>query len=233
MIPEQSTANITSGKSTSARIYETLRQMILTQELKPGERLVEAKIASILHVSITPVRQAFSFLTAQGLLTAFPYRGTYVTILSRENATDLMNTRKVLEPVVATMAFSNLTSADAEYLTKLCELSDISIQMGNLVESIEYDVRFHEFFFEKSNSPLMLELWKVLRNRIIFFQCISRSKCQADVPSLVKRHEGIIQAVRNLDQAALTEAIVQHLETTLRLSALPDASQINYSDTES
>jgi len=228
MTPEQSIGNFSAGKSTSARIYETLRQMILTQELKPGERLVEAKIANILHVSITPVRQAFSFLSAQGLLTVFPYRGTYVTIMSQESANDLMNTRKVLEPVVADMAFPHLASTDADYLTKLCELSDISEQMGNLVESIEYDVRFHEFFFEKSRSPLMMDLWGLLRNRIIFFQCINRSKCHVDVPSLVNRHAKIIDAVRRLDKEALSNAIIQHLDTTLRLAVLPLEADIDY-----
>lgn len=230
MLTGSSPMDLMSTKSTGSRIYETLRNMILTQELKPGERLVEAKIASLLNVSITPVRQAFSFLATQGLLTVFPYRGTYVTILTQESAQDLMNVRKALEPVAASMAFSGISYSDADYLTKLCELADLSRSMGELVESIEYDVRFHEYFFQKSNSQLMLELWNVLRNRLIFLQCIMRPNCEVKMPSLVLRHKEMIEAVRALDLPLLQASIIKHLDTTLRNAQLPLAADIHYGE---
>ena len=72
--------------SVSCRICETIREKILTGEFKPGQRMVEAKVAKSFGVSITPVREAFSTLVKQGLLTTFPYCGTYVTILTYEYA---------------------------------------------------------------------------------------------------------------------------------------------------
>lgn len=230
MYPGSSSLDLTSSKSTGSRIYDTLRKMILVQDLKQGERLVEAKIASLLNVSITPVRQAFSFLATQGLLTAFPYRGTYVTILTQEFAQDLMNVRKALEPVAASMSFASMSYSDADYLTKLCELADLSRSMGELIESIEYDIRFHEYFFQKSDSQLMLELWNVLRNRLIFLQCIMRPNCEADEPSLVLRHKEMIEAVRALDLPSLQAAIIRHLDTTLRNAHLPLAADVHYGD---
>ena len=74
----------------------------------------------------------------------------------------------------------------------------------------------------------MMDLWGLLRNRIIFFQCINRSKCHVDVPSLVNRHAKIIDAVRRLDKEALSNAIIQHLDTTLRLAVLPLEADIDY-----
>lgn len=66
-------------RSTSEFVYNTIRQAILTNEIPAGSRLVEAKTSKDLNVSITPVREAFARLANQGLLTVFPYKGTYVT----------------------------------------------------------------------------------------------------------------------------------------------------------
>ena len=87
--------------SVSCRICETIREKILTGEFKPGQRMVEAKVAKSFGVSITPVREAFSTLVKQGLLTTFPYCGTYVTILTYEYAYDLIFVRKALETAAA------------------------------------------------------------------------------------------------------------------------------------
>ncbi|MGI5962954.1 MAG: GntR family transcriptional regulator [Lawsonibacter sp.] len=228
MFSKEVTASFSADRSTSGRVFEILRRMILTQELKPGERLVEAKIAKALQVSITPVRQAFASLSAQGLLTVFPYRGTYVTILTKEYAMDLFNVRAALEPKVVRMAFPHLKAEDADYLAQQCELSDECNRNEDFLSSIEYDILFHEFFFQKCGNALMYEIWNLIKNRVTFFQCISRHNCQAETPLLVTRHGEIIDAVRRMDEDALADAMTRHLFTTLARAMPPSADSVVY-----
>lgn len=56
-------------------VFNTLRQAILTGELKPGERLMEIHLANRLGVSRTPVREAIRKLELEGLVTMIPRRG--------------------------------------------------------------------------------------------------------------------------------------------------------------
>lgn len=214
--------------SVSCRICETIREKILTGEFKPGHRMVEAKVAKSFGVSITPVREAFSTLVKQGLLTTFPYCGTYVTILTYEYAYDLIFVRKALETAAAKLAFEHLEPGDAEHLSNLCRLADEKNLSGDHLASIEYDIQFHEFFFHKANNTLLCEIWDITKSRIAFFQSITRPNCQATTPLLVDRHHEIIEAIRVMDLEALCSAICNHLDTSVRRAMLPSSADIVY-----
>ena len=57
------------------RVYERVRDEIVSGALRPGEQLVEARIAADLGVSKTPVREALIRLQRDGLVEIEPYRG--------------------------------------------------------------------------------------------------------------------------------------------------------------
>ena len=53
-------------------VFKTLRNAIIHGELKPGERLMEEKLAKSLEVSRTPVREAIRMLELEGLAETLP-----------------------------------------------------------------------------------------------------------------------------------------------------------------
>ena len=215
-------------KSISEQLYETLRTEIISGNLKPGERVVEAEIAKKYGVSNTPVREAFSLLCAQGLLTTFPYCGTYVTVLSVEDARELTDFRIFMEAEAAAKAFDDLTCADADYLESLCIKADEMHALGDDVQSIEYDIQFHEYLLKKCGSKLILEIWGLLRNRVALFQLMTRPYNEATIPLLIDRHRGIIEAIRNKDLSALQKALTDHLKVSLTRGGLTASKEIVY-----
>src|SRR5687768_6485626 len=66
-----------------------LRAAIYAGQFVPGERLVEQTIAASLNVSRGPVREALSQLEQEGLVTSQPNRGTFVTIITREDIEEI------------------------------------------------------------------------------------------------------------------------------------------------
>jgi len=215
------------GRSTADRVGEILRQAIIGRVFEAGERLVEAKIAQDLDVSITPVRQAFANLATQGLLTVFPYKGTYVTILTRESMDDLMLIRGEVEMLATERSFKNLKSEDAKQLMNLSKLSDYYLQAGELYQSIHYDRLFHEFFVAKADSPLLMEMWNLIKNRIEYSQTFTK---RVDPPEdyIQRRHGDIIKAVEAMDRAALEKAVQCHIATAMRMVEFPQAADIQY-----
>ena len=71
-------------------VFKTLRQSILTGELKPGERLMEIHLAEKLGVSRTPIREAIRKLELEGLVTMIPRRGAEVAKISEKNLKDVL-----------------------------------------------------------------------------------------------------------------------------------------------
>ncbi|MGI6029070.1 MAG: GntR family transcriptional regulator [Candidatus Heteroscillospira sp.] len=216
-----------NGRSTADRACSTIHEAIIEGILKPGERLVEAKIAKELGISITPIRQAFSVLANQGLLTVFPYKGTYVTILTKELIDDLKFARLNLENLAIGKAFPNIVAADAKQLRNFCKLSDFHFQNNELAQAIYYDLQLHEFFICKSQSPILLEMWTMLKPRIEYYQTLSKAGTQ-DENYMQWRHMEIVKAVENMDFQMLQTAMRSHLETSFQIINFPYTADIVY-----
>ena len=199
-------------RSTAERVCENLRESILNKKLIPGERLVEAKIAQAMGVSITPVRQAIQTLSTQGLLTVFPYKGTYVTHVTKEYVEDVQRAREMLETAASELALKNLTDADAETMEALCRKEDQSYQSGDIYWSIRYDTRVHQLLIRRSGSRLFLDMWEILKRRMEVVQAYTKVGNHPDGHYLW-RHQAIIDAVRAKDAGALKEALVYHIRT--------------------
>ena len=202
------------GRSTADRVCEILRQAIIGRVFEQGDRLVEAKIAQELNVSITPIRQAFSTLANQGLLTIFPYKGTYVTIITKEFVDDLAFMRQKIESLAAV-------------LMNYCKLSDYYFQSGNLYQAIHHDCMFHEFFFTKAGSPMLMEMWTLIKSRVEYVQTYTKGTFQPD-DYLQVRHGAMIKAVREMDKEAFMLALSMHLASTTQIIAFPKNQEIQY-----
>jgi len=67
------------------RLYLTVKQMILDQQLVPGQKLVQEKLATELGVSRSPLLKALQRLESELLVESFPRRGMYVKQLAPDN----------------------------------------------------------------------------------------------------------------------------------------------------
>ena len=72
-------------------VFNTLRQAILTGELKPGERLMEIHLADRLGVSRTPIREAMRKLELEGLVVMIPRKGAQVARITEKNLKDVLS----------------------------------------------------------------------------------------------------------------------------------------------
>ena len=102
-------------------VFNTLRQGILTGELKPGERLMEIHLADRLGVSRTPIREAIRMLELEGLVTMIPRRGAEVSRISRQDIRDVLEVRLVLDSLATKLACKRITEDQKEELKKAAE----------------------------------------------------------------------------------------------------------------
>ena len=74
-------------------VFRTLRQAILRGELKPGERLMEIRLANQLGVSRTPIREAIRMLELDGLVIMVPRKGAQVAQITEKDLNDVLEVR--------------------------------------------------------------------------------------------------------------------------------------------
>lgn len=130
---DNSNSNSDEKISMSEKVYMKLKDDILENKLKPGEKLVEEDLANEFKVSRTPVREALKQLDQDGLVTYYPRRGSVVSELSLKDAKELYDVREVLEGLAIKQICLNIDSKG------ICILENIIAQMDKAIEYNNYE----------------------------------------------------------------------------------------------
>ncbi len=199
-------------------VHENLTQAIARGHFKPGERIVESRVARELGVSQTVVREALRELEATGLVVYSTNRGCVVRKLERSDIDEMYEMRALLEGEAARRAAERLTSDQIDELDKLVEEMDELAQAGETTAMIERDVRFHQIICEAADHRLLLRLWLSI-NPAIWTQFAVVGVLQLPPEVIAQRHQAVVDALRSGDPAEAQMVMVNHL---LELSELAD-----------
>lgn len=105
-------------KSLKEKVYEILKEMIISGKLKYNERIEEDVLATSLEVSRTPVREAINKLEQEGWINIIPRRGMFVSNVSLKEINDIFQVRLNIEPIILQMGFSNIPLNECQRLKK-------------------------------------------------------------------------------------------------------------------
>ena len=97
-------------------VFRTLRQAILTGEMKPGERLLEIHLANKLGVSRTPIREAIRMLELEGLVIMVPRRGAQVAQITEKSMSDVLEVRCALDELAVELACERISEEEKREL---------------------------------------------------------------------------------------------------------------------
>ncbi|MCB9962074.1 MAG: GntR family transcriptional regulator [Hyphomonas sp.] len=100
------------ARPLSEDAYERLEEMIVTMELAPGALVTEQELAQRLGLGRTPVREAVLRLSAEYLIEVMPRRGLRIPPIDVRQQLRLVETRRVLETLVASQAAERATRAE-------------------------------------------------------------------------------------------------------------------------
>src|SRR3954469_1508438 len=94
--------------------YTRVRRLILSGELEPGAVLPQASLAQTIGISTTPLREALRRLKQEGLVELDAHRDARVRPLDATEARDLLELRRTLDPLAASLAAQRRTEADVD-----------------------------------------------------------------------------------------------------------------------
>lgn len=118
----------------SEKAYQALHQDIVQWRLLPGLVLGEVELSERLGVSRTPIREALSRLTSEGLTTAKGGRGVVVTEVSLETVRELYELRETLEAKAAALAAERGDPSAFEQLQRNFAAARLSLAAGSSTE---------------------------------------------------------------------------------------------------
>ncbi|NIP43165.1 MAG: GntR family transcriptional regulator, partial [Aliifodinibius sp.] len=144
-----------------------LREAILLDIIKPGQRLIEQELAESMETSRGPVRDALKILETEGLVTREPHRGAFVTELKQEDVIEIYTLREVLERLALRYAIRNATDEQIDELAKIVEeMENLAQQDYDQIEATDLDMKFHYTLCKISGHQRVLNAWVSLSSQI-------------------------------------------------------------------
>lgn len=195
------------------RVLQALRRGITSGYLVGGTRLVQPRIAEALGVSTTPVREALRQLVAEGLVQRDGHGGVTVHELSRSELVEVYELRKLLEPIAVVRAAKEAPIAS---LVEAVELVTAMHHVEGAAVWSEINVRFHSVIEHAAGSPRLAAILRQLHALSSLY--VTHSLLSE--PERIRRgnaeHREILEAVIDQDTDAAADAVLRHLDGTLR-----------------
>ena len=128
--------------SLAHQSMDTLRELILTGALRPGERLNEVELAAALGASRAPLREAIQRLASQGLLTVVNGKGAFVKDFTAEDLGELYELRAALETHAVRVGAERSARQDLVALNSILDATEaVFLESGE--QSYPDDRDFH------------------------------------------------------------------------------------------
>jgi GntR family transcriptional regulator, rspAB operon transcriptional repressor len=193
------------------KVYKYVREAILSGEIGPNERLIEAKIAAEIGTSRTPVREALHSLEIEGLVESLPRIGYMVKAISDQEVVELWEIRFLIEGLAARWAMEKAGDRLIRELKKNIESSEKLVARGDISTIADVDAQFHEIIARLSGGKRLLELSQTLRRHALRYRIESMYLPNTALRA-IEGHRAILNAIESGDADAVTATLRRHLD---------------------
>ena len=212
-------------KTLVEQVYERILDAICEGVLPAGARVTQDELAARLEVSRQPVMSALGLLRQQGFLVEHGRRGLEVAPADRRHFDAIYEFRSVLEPWAAALAADRATPRQIERGRALVEQGKRVAAAGDAHATLQADIDFHNFIYEASGNPLVLESmqlhWQHLRRSM--GEVLQRPRFTEKV---WREHAAILDAIAAGDRKAASRLIAGHVrEASERVGAELEAAE--------
>ena len=203
--------NLDDYKPLRDVVFESMRDAIIAQVLRPGERLMEVQLAEEMGVSRTPVREAIRKLELEGFAIIVPRKGAYVASISVSDVHELYEIRVALETLACGLAAERATFEEIEAMEKALFGENSFLGSSNVFDTVKVDVGLHDMICRASRNERLQTTLNNLREQIYRTRAVV-----ASMPGIKKRsleqHRRIVEAIASRDSELARALMQEHVE---------------------
>jgi DNA-binding GntR family transcriptional regulator len=196
------------------KVYRQLKSMILDQNLKPGSKIYQEKLAEDLGISRTPLVNALKKLEQEHLVTAIPRKGFYARHFSKEEMINIFELREVLEGLAARRAAIRISGNQIQKLQNFFKEFKTFKDIGSVEKYAKEDRRFHNFLIEIGGDDLLssiLETYSVITSSyLVGF----RGGLVRPPQETIREHRAIIEAITKKNPEMAESIVRLHLKNS-------------------
>lgn len=214
-----------AGGSLTSRVQAAIEHMIMSGELRGGDKVNEINLSEKFGTSRGPLREACRALAQEGLLVAIPNRGVFVREIDLREALEVYDVRSALDELMGRLIAERATDAQVKELYSLIDTMDRAAGERDLELYYPTNLEFHNRLLAYANNQRLERLYKSLIKELHLF----RRKGLLQLGSMRisnEEHRQIVQTIEARDPIAAGVSMKSHvLAAKHRLLAAVEAER--------
>ncbi|MCM3716299.1 GntR family transcriptional regulator [Alkalihalobacillus oceani] len=206
---------MTDQSSSMQTLYTIIKQDIIDQDLKPGQRLPERELAERYNVSRTPIRQVLQQLSMEGLVEFIPYKGAFIKDLTIEDFKDITQLRAVLEKLAVEICCESTDKTVGEQLEHIISNQQKAIDEKDVKEYTHLDQEFHHAIVKASTNK-ELEKFIELLNQKSYLSRVRTLTLPGQMERSIEEHRDILKYILLKDKESAGKKAAAHVEDALQ-----------------
>lgn len=207
------TGNLSPVTSVIRRdaVLSQLRNAILTNRLKPGERIREVQLARDLGVSRPTLREAIYQLIHEGLLVQEPHKGVTVADIDAATITDIAVVRAALETIAAKAIATDKDDAAREKLRQVWITYDEAAASGDTVRENEAHMELHRTVWLASHNSMLERIWPIV-SASVNLALSTDIAARQDTERNRRMHRELVEAILYNRRRRIVSAVREHIQ---------------------
>ena len=197
-------------------VYEKIKELILTQEVKPGEILNERRLSEKLNVSRTPIREALKSLEKDDLVHYKPYVGAIVNEINQEDFKHIFQVRQSLELLAAEIAYDKMNNETIRKLESCMHEQDLLAKSAeaNMADFIKLDMDFHNIIVNVTGNNILRQFLWELRDKTYTLGINALKTGETRYIQTIQEHRNIVTAYKKNDLELIRVTMNEHIYNT-------------------
>lgn len=212
---------IQAPPSMATLAAEALRSMILSGELRPGDRVVENRLTEVLGVSRPPLREAMRVLEQEGLITQAPRRGATVTPLTLHDVYEIFTLRDELERLAIELGVPARSTELVQRCRDAYAVLERAAEEGDAAGVTERGFDFHLAVVGLAGHRRLEEAYRALALQMRLCMAMNRRarKTRETLRGDAQRHLRILECIEQDDADGAHRQLMDHGHRTFLLEA--------------
>ncbi len=185
---------------------------IIKGEYQPGQRLKEEEISARLDISRPPVREAFKFLEAEGLVMRKPRRGVFVSEMTAKDVWEAYTLKATLYEMATELALDNISDPQiAELESFVKKMEDCAFaEPVNLLGYQEHHQEFHDRIMLISGNQRLKKISASIHLQVCRFSYKSLQD-KTHLEASIRYHRRILNALKKKNKSLACKLMKDHV----------------------
>ncbi len=197
-------------QSLSEQVYNYIKRLILSGELKGGQKIPEEKIAQQFGVSRTPIREALRRLDEYGLVYLKPRSYAVVVELASQEAEQVAQVRAQLEVLSARQLAEHGTQEDFTVLDQIASECEESLEAGDIAATFEKDSQLHLEIARRTGNRHLFELFEKIDAKMQLLRLVLHLPHE-DLQRFIAQHQPLLRHMRAHNKEAAEAVMERHI----------------------